>query len=95
MSFLWNTRARPHWHRGADLHGQCTASRDILILLDKATVDVFSCKSRDRLFLPCGNKEEAKQDVCLKIRVASNLPDLVLLSFLRSVPTEPALSSDL
>lgn len=36
----------------------------ILILLDKATEVVFSCKLGDKPFLPCGSKEKAKQDAC-------------------------------
>lgn len=61
--FLWNICPCAQWHRGAELHGQCTAFREVLILLDKATEGVFSCKTGDRLFLSCGGKEKAKHKV--------------------------------
>lgn len=51
-SSLRSICTHPLWLADVELHGQGTASENILIQLDKAIGAVFSCKTRDMLFVP-------------------------------------------
>lgn len=93
-SSLRSICTHPLWLADVELHGQGTASENILIQLDKAIGAVFSCKTRDMLFVPYKKKEKAKL-ACLKISlisVAKNLPGLFPLTFLSAEVALPSAS---